>query len=69
VLNVLRSLLQAQRSGVRVCDLYNETALRERMTTLFSDAKAQYPNFTGRQAGVKFMSLSRAGRCYICVTQ
>lgn len=38
---------KAQRSGVRVCDLYNETALRERMTTLFSDAKAQYPNFTG----------------------
>eukprot|EP00959_Pyramimonas_sp_CCMP1952_P444502 9306928-Pyramimonas_sp.AAC.1 len=30
---------------MRVCDLYNEEAMRTRMTTLFADAKAQYPEF------------------------
>mmetsp|Transcript_15826 Transcript_15826/g.34315 ORF Transcript_15826/g.34315 Transcript_15826/m.34315 type:complete len:509 (-) Transcript_15826:473-1999(-) len=38
---------KAQRSGVRVCDLYNEEAMRARLGTMFNDAKARYPDFSG----------------------
>ena len=38
---------KAYRSGMRVCDLYNEDIFVERMTRLFSDAKAAHPSFSG----------------------
>lgn len=38
---------KAYRSGLRVCDLYNDEVLVSRMTRLFSDAKAAHPEFSG----------------------
>jgi adenylosuccinate synthase len=38
---------KAYRSGLRVCDLYNEDVFVARMTRLFSDAKAAHPSFSG----------------------
>jgi len=61
---------KAYRSGMRVCDLYNEDIFVERMTRLFSDAKAAHPSFSGDLESelAKYRELAKRVKPYVADT-